>query len=269
MTPELISGIHYDSSADIWSFGITGLELAQGRAPRSRESSRTVLSQIVEAAAPTLDRQGGVHKYSRAFKEIVERCLAKDPSLRPTAAQLLQTPFFRNTKKPSYLVGAILRDLPPLAQRLERRKQATLLQHGTIDSWDFPTTLFHPSPTQTVCHRSQSTNIDGRKSIDEWDEIKEDEQTGGGALAEDGNGPKLGFDSLSSTPSTSAVSPTVASTPSLPSAPSEPVFAPPNRSLWHRIGIRKSSHGKEASESRSMFINSMLQRGKGGRGIMA
>lgn len=270
MAPELISGIHYDSSADIWSFGITALELAQGRAPRSRESSRTVLSQIVEAAPPTLDRQGGVHKYSRAFKETVERCLVKDPSLRPTAAQLLQTPFFRNTKKPSYLVGTILGDLPPLAQRLERRKQATLLQPGTVDSWDFPTTLFHPSPTQTVFHRPQLTNLESRKSIDEWDEIKEDEQTSGGALVGDGNSPKLDSESLSSMPSTSVVSPTVESTSSSPSAPSEPMSPPPpNRSLWHRIGIRKSGHGKEASESRSTFINSMLQRGKGGRGIMA
>jgi len=128
-----------------------------------------------------------------------------------------------------------------------------------------------------VFHRSQPTNLDGRKSIDEWDEIKEGEQTGGGVSAEaeaeteDGNGPKLGSESLSSEPSTSAVSPTVASRPSSPSAPSEqPVSPPPpNRSLWHRIGIRKSGHGKEASESRSTFINSMLQRGKGGRGIMA
>jgi hypothetical protein len=82
----------------------------------------------VQAAPPTLDREGGVHKYSRAFKEVVERCLVKDPSLRftssppftrllrtnnalrrPTAAQLLQTPFFRNAKKSSYLVGTILR----------------------------------------------------------------------------------------------------------------------------------------------------------------
>ena len=36
----------------------------------------------VQGAPPTLDREGGVHKYSRAFKEIIERCLAKDPSLR-------------------------------------------------------------------------------------------------------------------------------------------------------------------------------------------
>ncbi|KAH8997493.1 kinase-like domain-containing protein [Lactarius akahatsu] len=155
MAPELISGIQYDSSADIWSFGITALELAQGRAPRSRESSRTVLLQIVQGEPPTLDREGGVHKYSRAFKEIVERCLVKDPSLRPTAAQLLQMPFFRNAKKHSYLVGTILRDLPPLAQRLERRKQPSLLLHGTVDSWDFPTTLLAPSPIQSVYHRSR------------------------------------------------------------------------------------------------------------------
>jgi hypothetical protein len=133
-----------------------------------------------------------------------------------------------------------------------------------------------------VFHRSQPANLDHRKSIDEWDEIKEDEQTGASALAEaevdveaeaeaDGNGPKPGSESLSSEPSTSAISPTVASTPSLPFPPSEePVPPPPpNRSLWHRIGIRKSGHGKEASESRSTFINSVLQRGKGGKGIMA
>ncbi|KAH9004231.1 kinase-like protein [Lactarius hatsudake] len=163
MAPELISGIQYDSSADIWSFGITALELAQGRAPRSRESSRTVLLQIVQGEPPTLDREGGVHKYSRAFKEVVERCLVKDPSLRPTAAQLLQMPFFRNAKKHPYLVGTILRDLPPLAQRLERRKQPSLLLHGTVDSWDFPTTLHAPSPIQSVYHRSRPIDEkDGR-----------------------------------------------------------------------------------------------------------
>lgn len=36
----------------------------------------------VQDAAPTLDRDGGVHKYSRAFQEVVGKCLAKDPAGR-------------------------------------------------------------------------------------------------------------------------------------------------------------------------------------------
>jgi serine/threonine-protein kinase OSR1/STK39 len=47
-----------------------------------------LITGSVEAAPPTLDRQGGVHKYSRAFKETVERCLVKDPSLRFTLFKL-------------------------------------------------------------------------------------------------------------------------------------------------------------------------------------
>ena len=43
MAPEVIQGHKYDAKADIWSFGITALELAHGRPPRSRESPRSVL----------------------------------------------------------------------------------------------------------------------------------------------------------------------------------------------------------------------------------
>ncbi|KAL0578013.1 hypothetical protein V5O48_003963 [Marasmius crinis-equi] len=144
MAPELIMGKQYDSSADIWSFGITALELGMGRPPRSRDSSQKVLLRIVQEDPPSLDREGGEHKYSKAFQEMVESCLVKDPSKRPTAKQLLQSSFFKGTKKPSYLITKILKDLPPLAQRQERRVLPNSQTHRSIDSWDFATTLHSP-----------------------------------------------------------------------------------------------------------------------------
>ncbi|KAJ6574708.1 kinase-like domain-containing protein [Mycena capillaripes] len=145
MAPEVIQARHYDSSADIWSFGITALELTQGRPPRSRESPQRVLLKTIQEAPPTLDREGGTYKYSRAFKELVDSCLVKDPSKRPTAEELLQSPFFKSSKKKSYLVGAILKDLPPLIHRQERRVALRGSVHGTVDSWDFATTMHSPT----------------------------------------------------------------------------------------------------------------------------
>lgn len=261
----------------------------------------------MNAAPPTLDREGGVHKYSRAFKELVERCLVKDPSLRPTAAELLNTPFFKGAKKPSYLVGTILRDLPPLAKRLERRKQASLALHGTIDSWDFPTTLHFPSPTQSVFHRPRH---DDHISIDERDEKKDvpDEQIGApleiirdwslsSMAGQDGvalqsvespptahalspSKPSLGdgYSDASSSPewlftNTSADGTSADSTPISilpPVSPDVPSSSPPSSGLWwRRIRRRSSSQGsKDAAPSRSTFINSVLLGGRGGREAM-
>jgi len=145
MPPEMINRKPHSYSADIWSFGITAIELTKGRPPRSRDPAKTVLLRTVQEDAPTIDRENGTFKYSRAFKEVVDRCLAKDPSKRPTAEELLQLPFFKGAKKKSYLVGAILKDLPPLTQRLERCLiNHNTVNHRTVDSWDFTTTIHSP-----------------------------------------------------------------------------------------------------------------------------
>jgi serine/threonine-protein kinase OSR1/STK39 len=108
MAPEVIAQKQYDASADIWSLGITALELCNGRAPHSRDTPTRILQKILHNDAPTLDRKAGKHHYSREFKEVIERCLVKDPSQRPTAAELLETPFFKGAKRKGYLVSALI-----------------------------------------------------------------------------------------------------------------------------------------------------------------
>ncbi|KAF7320020.1 STE/STE20/FRAY protein kinase [Mycena kentingensis (nom. inval.)] len=163
MAPEVIEARHYDSSADIWSFGITALELAQGRPPRSRDTPQRVLIKIIQEEPPTLDRDGGTHKYSRSFKEFVDSCLVKDPTKRPTAHELLQSPFLKSTKKKSYLVNAILNDLPPLAHRQERRITRGASAHNTIDSWNFSTVSPHSTRQAWL---DQDSDIDGVFAFD-------------------------------------------------------------------------------------------------------
>ena len=108
MAPEIIAQKHYDASADIWSLGITALELCNGRAPHSRDRPAQVLQKILHQPAPTLDRKGGQHQYSKEFKEIIESCLIKDPTKRPTTAQLLDTLYFKGAKRKSYLISTLI-----------------------------------------------------------------------------------------------------------------------------------------------------------------
>ena len=117
MAPEVVLRQQYDASADVWSFGITALELATGRAPYARSPPAAVLSHIVSGPSPALQRDGGTHKYSAAFAEMVASCLARDPAARPSAEELLNSSFFKGAKKKTYLVGTVLKDLPPLVQR--------------------------------------------------------------------------------------------------------------------------------------------------------
>ncbi|TBU47335.1 kinase-like protein [Dichomitus squalens] len=201
MAPEVINGKTYDASADIWSFGITAIELAQGRAPRSRLDPHKVLVMTVTDEAPQLERNSGPHQYSSAFAEMVETCLQKDPVKRPTAADLLQTSFFKNAKKPSYLCNTILKGLPPLTQRQERRKQPSIHTHLTMDSgWDFSMSLPASPTTSVYSHHRRPKSLLPPGSVFEIEDVGGDQPPGddGGGVAATGEGDHAAIDGHSS-----------------------------------------------------------------------
>uniref|UniRef100_A0AAQ6A021 non-specific serine/threonine protein kinase n=1 Tax=Amphiprion ocellaris TaxID=80972 RepID=A0AAQ6A021_AMPOC len=94
MAPEVIKQSAYDSKADIWSLGITAIELAKGEPPHSELHPMKVLFLIPKNNPPTLEGN-----YSKPFKEFVEACLNKEPSFHKLIV--------RHAKKTSYLTELV------------------------------------------------------------------------------------------------------------------------------------------------------------------
>lgn len=141
MAPEVIhSHTGYSFKADIWSFGITALELAHGRPPLSNlPPSKSLLMKISKQfrfSDYAKFHENKKKKFSKSFKDMVGLCLDQDPSRRPSADKMLKHSFFRYCKGPDFLVKNVLHGLPSVEQRLRQSKLQRLLSLNKTEEED-------------------------------------------------------------------------------------------------------------------------------------
>ena len=96
MAPERIQGSPYTVKSDVWSVGLTLMELAIGKfpfgggendadEPGGPQGILDLLQQIVLEPAPKLPKSDA---FPSILEEMIEKCLMKDPAQRPTPKEL-------------------------------------------------------------------------------------------------------------------------------------------------------------------------------------
>ncbi|KAJ7993664.1 hypothetical protein DPEC_G00257010 [Dallia pectoralis] len=132
MAPEVILAMdegQYEGKVDIWSLGITCIELAERKPPLFNMNAMSALYHIAQNDSPTLQS----NEWSDPFRSFVDYCLLKIPQDRPSSGELLRHDFVRRERPPRVLLELIQRtkDAVRDLDNLQYRKMKKILYQET------------------------------------------------------------------------------------------------------------------------------------------
>lgn len=155
MAPERIQGDRYTVKSDVWSFGLTIMELAIGKFPFASSEQYEddgapagildLLQQIVHEPAPRLPKSDA---FPSILEDMIQKCLYKEPERRPTPQELFdRDPFVQAAKRTpvdleEWAIGLMERDnrkshlapqLSPSTQELLRSSDSPTYASQTTD----------------------------------------------------------------------------------------------------------------------------------------
>ncbi len=140
MAPERIQGERYTVKSDVWSFGLSIMELAIGKFPFAASEQLSdaesapagildLLQQIVHEPAPQLPKSDA---FPQILEDMIQKCLYKEPERRPTPQDL----FVRQYVHPSQAstLGLLTRIAGPRSLRAGGQENSCRLERVGLQS---------------------------------------------------------------------------------------------------------------------------------------
>ncbi|XP_044594241.1 serine/threonine-protein kinase Tao isoform X4 [Cotesia glomerata] len=166
MAPEVILAMdegQYDGKVDVWSLGITCIELAERKPPYFNMNAMSALYHIAQNDTPTLNSPD----WSDVFGYFVEVCLTKSPNERPSSGTLLLHPFVTRTRSPQVLIDLIQRTKAAVREldNLNYRKMKKILMIDACETESAAGDADDTPDEQTGGDSSKSNSITSEHSI--------------------------------------------------------------------------------------------------------
>ncbi|XP_067014995.1 serine/threonine-protein kinase Tao isoform X2 [Anabrus simplex] len=166
MAPEVILAMdegQYDGKVDVWSLGITCIELAERKPPYFNMNAMSALYHIAQNDTPVLSAS----EWSDVFRHFVESCLQKNPNERPTSGKLLSHQMVTRPRSPHVLIDLIQRTKAAVREldNLNYRKMKKILMVEAYENDSVVADADDTPDEQTGGDSSKSNSITSDHSI--------------------------------------------------------------------------------------------------------
>ena len=174
MSPQVVTNNYYSTKTDIWSMGITCVELANGEPPYSDIKPLMVMKKIAQNP-PTVAElfKENLSDYSPQFLDFVSKCLTVDEKQRPSAKEISAHPFIKMHAKSKQFLAELVREnqenIESLRKEIEENDEMLNieLKEPTIPQMSNTNSIYNYIPT-----RLENQNMSNNESNSKCYEIK-------------------------------------------------------------------------------------------------